>query len=45
MNISKLIKYSTNMRQNYKDTMIIKIKPKLDLLLKTRIETLFSFLT
>ncbi len=45
MNISKLIIYSTNMCQNYKDTMIIVIKPKLDLILKTRIEILFYFLT
>ncbi len=33
------------MCQNYKDTMIIVIKPKLDLILKTRIEILFYFLT
>jgi hypothetical protein len=45
MNISNLIKYSTNMCQNYKDIMIIKIKPKLNLILKTRIESLFYFLT
>jgi len=40
INTSKLIKYLTNMCQNYEDTMIIKIKPKLDLI--SRIETFFS---
>jgi len=43
MNISKLIKYLTNMCQNYENIMIIKIEPKLDLILKTKIETLFYF--
>jgi hypothetical protein len=44
MNISKLIKYLTNVCQNYEYIMIIRIKPKLDLILKTRIENLFYFL-